>query len=244
MRLRFVTAAVIFGVLAAAGWWYWSRSAPEHRAARSSRELATRLLAQHLAGAGHFKKALVIANPFSRIGKLPKDMQAMEDAGVEGLRVGFGAKISMVMVFPELRPGVAENPRSAYIAPGTTTPLSYLVAPDAFDRLVQAHPDCDLVVSLIGLPAELSRVQCWERETPGFALLLPDLRIIGDRAALQRCLRRGKLVGFVMARPGAVQSLSGSAEDWQALAKERFVLVTPENFAANLQSWPQLVPSE
>ena len=235
-----ITATTVAGL-----WFAWLRPSASQRGALHSRELATRGLAEQLArtSAGH--RAIVISNPFTQQSDLPRQMRDMEEAGLRGLRVGFGDKIKIGSVsFPELKPEARENPRAVLIDPETTTPLSYLVADDAFDKLARLHPDCDLIVSLIGLPANLERVQCWQDQAgPKFALLLPDLRVIGDNSAIRQAMRSGKLAAFVLARPGAPENQPAADSTFGTEFAKRFVLVTSENVDQAMQAFPQLFPA-
>ncbi len=236
---------LVGGVLLAGGvgvaWW---RPPGPQREALQVRELATRGLAETLARnfAGH--RALVIANPYARQSGLPRAMRQMEAAGRRGLEQGFGAKLKpAVVALPELKPEAKENPRAVFIDPESTTPLSYLVAEDAFDKLARQHPDCDLIVSLIGLPANLQPVQCWQDPAgPKFALLLPDLRVIGNNAAIRQAMHRGKLAAFVLARPGAPETQLAAGAAFAAEFEKRFVLVTPDIVDQAMQMFPQLFP--
>jgi len=242
MRRRLILMLAVAGAVGL-GWLVLSRRPPEHGAALSARELAMRGLAEHLVQSSQGKRILVVANPFGPAGKLTREMRGMEEAGLRGLKVGLGAKIPFTVTWPELKPGVLENPRAVFIDPETTTPLSYLVMPDAFDKLAQQYADCDVIISLIGLPAELSRVRCWQDASgPKFALLLPDLRVIGNRAAIRTSLESGKLKAFVAARPGAAVKAAGGADDWHTEFQQQFVLVWHENFEAMLRDYPQLFP--
>jgi hypothetical protein len=236
----------VFGAIVVAGlaWLIQSHRTPEHNLALSARELATRGLGQQLAQSGQCKRVLVVANPFAPAGKLTREMRDMEEAGLRGLKAGLGDKVSVEVAWPELKPGVLENPRAVFIDPETTTPLSYLVAPDAFDKLAQQHTGCDIIVSLIGLPAELSRVRCWQDANgPKFALLLPDLRVVGDRATVRASLESRKLMAFVMAKPGVAVKVAAKAEDWHSEFDRQFVLITRENFEVLLRAYPQLFPT-
>jgi len=179
-------------VAAAFGAWFWLKPNP-HADALRVRELATRSLAEFLARTHPGKRALIVSNPFTQQTGTAKAILETEQAGVRGLREGFGPKVTVAaVVFPELKPEAWENPRDLLNDADTTTPLSYLVAPEAFDKLARQHPDCELIVSLIGLPVELSRCEVWNVPgPPRFALLLPDLRMVGDAAAVQQALRVG-----------------------------------------------------
>ena len=187
--------------------WHFTRN-DEQSAAFRSRRAAARTMAEYLARKFPGPRVVVISNPFTQFGASP-DTIKMEQAGIEGLREGFGKKATVKVVVPELKPAARSDPRSLLVDPTTPNPLSYLVIEDSFDKLAT---DCDVVVSLIGLPAALDRVQCWQKAgKPAFALLLPDLRIIGD---VRAPLKTGKLAAFAMLKPKT---------------KDEFLLVTPEN---------------
>jgi hypothetical protein len=205
--------------------WYFMRD-KEQAAAYRTRQTATRTLAEYLAKKFPDARVLVISNPFTPGSGTPSEVLKMEQAGIAGLRQGFGSKANLNVTFPELKPAARSNPRSYLTDPETPTPLSYLVAEDAFDKLAA---DSDVVVSLIGLPVALDKVQCWQKSgKPSFGLLLPDLRIIGGAAEVRKAVSSGKLAAFVMARPGGT--------------KDQFVLVTPENFDQMQKQYPKLLP--
>jgi len=238
---------LIAGIAAVIGcaWFAWLRPSAPQRDALQTREIATRGLAEHLARVFPGRRALVISNPFTQQSNLPREMRDMEDAGLRGLKQGFGDKVSLgAVAFPALKPEAKDNPRAVFIDPETTTPLSYLVADDAFNKLAQQYPDCDLIVSLIGLPTNLRSVQCWQNQDgPKFALLLPDLRVIGDRAAVRRSLESGKLVAFVLAKPSAAGTKQLSTGEFKTDFERLFLLVTRENAEASVRTFPQLFPA-
>ena len=172
---------------------------------------------------------------------MANEIVEMEKAGISGLQKAFGTE-SVRTDFPELRPEAQSDPRAVPIDSATTTPLSYLVAENAFDKLLAQHPDCEIIVSLIGLPVSLDRVRCWQPdERAKCALLLPDLGIVGDSAAVQKAVQSGKLVAFVLNKPGAPETNSASG-DFHAEFDERFLLVTAANIDEMLRKYPQLFP--
>src|SRR5688572_6597144 len=143
------------------GLWFFLKPDPQGNALHA-REVATRGLAEYLAKTQPGKRALVISNPFTQRPGTAKGIVQMEEAGIRGLRVGFADKVKMgAVVFPELKPGALENPRAQLTDAETTTPLSYLVATDGFDKLARQNTDCEIIVSVIGLPAELSECESW-----------------------------------------------------------------------------------
>jgi hypothetical protein len=210
--------------------------------AENVREVATRGLADYLARTQSGRRVLVFSNPFAREANTAPAIVKMEEAGIRGLQEGWKGKLAVAAIaLPELKAGARENPQAIVGDPETTTPLSYLVAPDAFDNQAKLHPGCDLVVSLIGLPAELDRCEIWTQQgPPAFALLLPDVGIIGGTDAVRRAVNSGKLVAFVLRRPGAPPDSEPATWDSRSEFQKRFVLVTRDNFEEVAKSNPEL----
>jgi hypothetical protein len=237
------TPGVFFLLLVAAGFttWLLLKSNP-HKNALRVREVATWGLAEHLARVQPGKRALIVSNPFTERSGTAKEIAETEQAGIRGLRAGFGTRIaSASVVFPELKPGALEDPRALLGEVETSTPLSYLMIADAFDKLARQHADCEIIVSLIGLPAEIQQGEVWN--TPGkpiFALLLPDLTMVGDFSAVQNAVKSGKLAAFVLPKPGAPQDDANLSSDLRLEFARRFVLVTAENVDQMMQTYPTL----
>src|SRR2546426_271671 len=197
-RVAWVGAA---GLVAALAFWLWPN--PEKTAQRSAldnRLLAMQMLGEWLARKFPGQRALVIGNPFTQKRGQRKEIYAFDAAAVGGLRKGLGQQIVLVAeAFPEVRSEFLQQPDSVQIDPKTTTPLSYLVAEKSFDALAQKHSDCGILVSLIGLPANLSAADFWRRANgPKLALLLPDLRVVGERAAIRSAFKAGKIAAAVL----------------------------------------------
>ncbi len=236
LSLPFVIVVVL-----AFGAWFFFKPDPHGNALRA-RALATRGLAEHLARTHPGKRALIVANPFIQQGATARAIVATEAAGIRGLREGFGSNVTVAAVaLPDLRPEARDNPRALLAGTETTTPLSYLVAPGAFDQLARQHPDCELIVSLIGLPADLSRCEVWHNPgPPQFALLLPDLRMVGDAAAVESALKSGKLAALVLLKPGAPGDDVAPGKDFSTEFEKRFLLVNDENAPQILRAYPGL----
>ncbi len=232
-----VTAVLI---LASAGIWYFLRDKPRDYAL-TARELATRRLGDHLAQKYPAQRALLISNPFTQNANTASDIVATEKAGVDGFKKGMGDKLVLEAVaFPELKPEARTNPRALFIDGETTTPLSFLVSDDAFDKLASQYSQASLFVSLIGLPAGVKQLRCWQEEKPKFALLLPDLRFVGSATAVKQSLQKGKIAAMVLLKPGAPSLHQGvSQTDFDRF----FILVTAENIEQTMRDHPQLFPA-
>ena len=127
------------------------------------------------------------------------------------------------------------------MAEGTTTPLSFMVAEGSFDKIANEHPGCEIIVSLIGLPADLEQLKIWEPTDPHcFAMLLPDLRIVGDLPAVRRAIEAKKIIAFVLNKHGAPPEQASFTGSWKTEFDRRFLLVTSENFDEMVRQYPQL----
>jgi hypothetical protein len=221
---------VIAGIiLLAGGIFLWLH----HRApAISEREYATQLLAEFLRAAVKPKSVLVIGNPFADQANHSTQVYQFEKAGISGLKSGFGARIPIKIAHPTVKPSVLADPTSVHIDTKSPTPLSFVIEPLAFDEILKANSDCDLAVSLIGLPVNLSAMEAWNKNgAPRFALLLPDWRIIGDASGIQNAFASGKLVGAVVVRPGTAELTD---------FKQRYLIINSNNIGQTLARSPQL----
>ncbi len=204
------------------------------------REIATRVLGEYLAT--HFAggKAVVLSNPFSTQPGQPREVYQYEKAGLQGLRKGLGTAVTLdQVVYPEIQPEFFRDRRAVPIDPATSTPLSYLVTKDALDNISRQHPQAQIMVSLIGLPVNVLQTQTWKRETK-FALLLPDLRMVGDQNSIRAAFHTGKIVAVVLNKPGAPPEDQPVAGDLKMAFDLRFLLVTSENVDQCLKAYPRL----
>ncbi len=194
------------------------------------RELAARELAAELQRAAHPKAVLLVSNPFSELPGRPAEIYQFQSAGEAGARRGLAAGTEMVIGFPKLRPEAIRDPGSVYIDPTSATPLSFLMEDGAFQDLMGRHPQCDGIISLVGLPVGVRRAAFWtEPGPPIFALLTPDFRMIGDAQAVRHTFRSGKLAAAVIPRPGAPGGGTRLGGDARAEFEKRFVVVTGRN---------------
>jgi hypothetical protein len=194
----------------------------------SEREAAVEALARHVAMEAKPSAVLVFSNPLVQAKGRSAENYELDQAGLRGLRRGFGEKIRLQQVFPALRPEAVQNPASVSVDPNSTTPLSFFVAEDAFQKAVEENPACTVAVSLIGLPVNLRAFPAWSKPgAPRFALLMPDWRMIGGRAEVLAAFNSGKLVAAIVQDPAGA-------------AGSQFQLVTRSNVGELIQAKPHL----
>jgi hypothetical protein len=192
-----LASALAFFVVAAMV--YLARSPSPKSAALDARQHLMEMLGASIAKLRPDCKVLALSNPFTKESGYRNEKRQYEQAGLRGLRKGLGGRSSVTAVFPEIRPEYFANPQSVIIPPDSRTPLSFLIRPGCVDRLAEAHPECRVIVSLIGLPADVDQLKIWDEKDPRcFALLLPDLRLLGPPASAVEAFRRGKILAVVV----------------------------------------------
>ena len=238
---RQLTFFLVFGLLIVAlAVWIYSGSGARGNAL-ADRILATKVLAEHLARSYPGQRALVIANPFTQKKGLPQEIYDYQKASVKGLEQGFGETIQLdSIVYPELRKEAQSDPSSVYVDPKTTTPLSYLVTENAFDALARSHPNCDVLVSLIGLPVQVSRTEIWRNPRLKLALLLPDWRMVGDPDEVRRSIKAGKIAVAIIKKPGSVNEGAPMESKDETAFANRYLLVTGQTVDDLMGKYPQL----
>ena len=146
-----------------------------------------------------------------------------------GLRTGF-EPVQVKVAFPKIKPEAERDPTSVFVPSNTTTVLSYLIADTAVDELIRENPDCDVLVSLIGLPANTFSAPYWLKPgAPRFALLLPDFTVLADPNAIRYAFKSGKIIAAVIAKQGAASSKNPMTADYKTEFDKRYILVTKDN---------------
>lgn len=208
------------------------------------RELAARRLAGEVVRLHPGVKALVVGNPFTQRPNPPAGIVEFEAAALAGVRAGLGSDERFAgIAYPELSPAAATDPAAVPMPADATTPLSFLTAAGAWDRLAQAHPASRVFISLIGLPADWASHRIAAADSPvSLALLLPDFRVLGPRDAVKSAFTSGKLLAVVLPRPGAPPESEPPLADAEAEFARRYVLLTAATFDEVVREFPQLVP--
>jgi hypothetical protein len=191
----FIWIAALLG-FAVVVYFLWPTSPKS--AALTAREHLLETLGAEIAKVRPQAKVLLFSNPFAEKAGVFNEKSQFERAGISGLRKGLGKGASVTVVFPTIRPEYIANPASVSIPSDTRTPLSFLIQPESFDRLAEAHPDCTVLVSLIGLPVGVNHLKVWnQKDSRGFALLMPDLGVIGAPNEMLAAFHRGKIIAAV-----------------------------------------------
>jgi hypothetical protein len=198
------------------------RSSSPKSAALSAREHLLQTLGAEIAKLRPQARVLLLSNPFAEKAGAFNEKTQFERAGIRGLRKGLGKGSSVTVVFPEIRPEYLTNPESISIPSDSRTPLSFVIQPASIDRLADAHPECNVIVSLIGLPVGVQELNIWSEKDPrAFALLMPDLRVVGPPNETLAAFQRGKLLAAVFEDPASAQPLIVTRTNIATILAER-----------------------
>ena len=226
-RKNIIAVVVAIAAALAAAWFAFSGA---NRAPLSEREVATRVLAEYVRKTANPHAALVISNPYTQKPGSPAEVYDFQKAGVAGLRKGFEPAVAVKVGFPKIKPEAERDPSTVYVPSNATTVLSYLISDTAVDDLMRENPECDVLVSLIGLPANTLSTAYWSKPgAPRFALLLADFSVLGDPNAVRYAFKSGKIIAAVIAKPGAGSPKTPMTADYKAEFDKRYILVTKEN---------------
>ncbi|QSH42486.1 hypothetical protein P0136_02510 [Lentisphaerota bacterium ZTH] len=168
------------------------------------------------------EKILVIAeNNF----KKDKRVQAL----VEELQNAAGSK-SVVKVDTV---SIGKNKTNAKNPPPEVVdmPLYELMTPADFDLVINKHSDCNVVISLIGLPRNASKLSLWrkgEKSRPKLILVGPN-----DMTGLDKAIERNMISAVVIMNPLAKFSEEAPPADPEKTFKLRYLLIDRKNLKAN-----------
>lgn len=99
--------------------------------------------------------------------------------------------------------------------------------PENLDAMIERHPDCDMIVSLISLPHNYKEMKFWK--TPDRArpkLVLADANI----AIMEELLKKGRVVAAVVRKPGQGYDVGEKLpKDPIELFNQRYILVDAKN---------------
>lgn len=146
----------------------------------------------------------IIANPFINKAGVPPDAVEYHRAVLRGLSAGLRRPIrEEEVVFPALRDGAWEQPERLLLGKSTRTPLSLLMTPDAFDRLVVEHPEARLFISVVGVPEKVAASAIWTNaRAPALALYLPDFSVVPEAKQWRAAFEQGRIVAAVIEQAG------------------------------------------
>lgn len=167
--------------------------------------------------------ALIIAAP---------DYKKSEDFKVllQGFQKGFNKKITIGAV--EGINIIADN------KPGTRPPPLWKVMQAVdFDNLINKHPECNIVITTIGLPEDLYRMDIWfkpDKTRPKLAVMNSYMFL------LRKAIEQGLITAATASVPGNKATMEYSPENIDKAFEARYILVTKENIETMIKKYRSL----
>ena len=162
-------------------------------------------------------KALLISTPWSLHSEKTKVM-------VEQLKKSLGdknVKTAAIIIHDD---GKRKNVR-----------LGDLINAKDFDALADQHPDCNIIITMVGLPDDKQKMKLWNNPNRHIAML--SISLINNSKAIFD----GKVVAAVALKPGSSQvKIPPDLKPEERFAL-RYILVTPQNIAELQKKYPLLI---
>ncbi len=109
-----------------------------------------------------------------------------------------------------------------------------------FDQLLEQYPQCQVIISFVGLPPDFKTMKFWElSDEKRPALVICD----GFLAELQKAIRRGYIDLMLSSNFKRFDYKKPIPEDDNEAFNQRFILISPENIDELRQKYPHLFRS-
>lgn len=120
-------------------------------------------------------------------------------------------------------------------------PLQEMMTAQSFNDLMTKYPDCNLVVSFIGLPNDVENMQVWTMDPEK----RPKLCLInGAYHNLKSAVQSGIVAAIVAVNPSAKFTDEAAPADVKAAFDKRYILITPENIEKIAQTYANMFQEE
>lgn len=150
---------------------------------------------------------------------------------IDGLKEGVGDKLEIVNIdYPKIPPPPKTDPNE----PDEMFMMEEMMKAEHFDKLFEKNRDCNLIISMIGLPYDVGEMQLWSmpKETrPQMALLFADVH------NLKNAIRAGYIIALSY-KPGVKFSEEDAPDDPQKAFDKRYIIITPKNVMELDEKYP------
>jgi len=187
------------------------------------------VLGEHIAKTRPGARALIIVDS--------KDNgSAIIKAGLEGLLKGLGDSVAASVDSPDFAPNNEQaSAENIKISPEKMIFLMKKSKAESFDNLISKYSDCNVIISLIGLPENPEAMALWQIEPenrPYIALLRSRVEKYRDAIML------GAINAAVTNKPG--EPPRNKAKNNLEAFENRYLLITPENLPEIETKYPEM----
>ncbi|MCF7853956.1 MAG: hypothetical protein K9N51_04090 [Candidatus Pacebacteria bacterium] len=165
-----------------------------------------------------------------------------ETARLRGLTEGLGPDITVVeIISPELPEEYKRMMEEMGGAEEAVPPPvgEMMMQASEYNRVLEPYLDqCDIIISLIGLPMDVENLSLWKMQDPPRLALYNTMQM----PSLQEAIKQGYIVAAVMYRLDPDMEDKAKPKSVKDFDK-RFLLVTPENIEELSGQYPDLFPT-
>ncbi|MCP3968205.1 MAG: hypothetical protein GY750_00765 [Lentisphaerae bacterium] len=148
---------------------------------------------------------------------------------VEELKSSLGPKVSVKVDTVKLpkKPKDKKNPPEMMM----DMPLYELMTPADFDVTIDKYPTCNVIISLIGLPRNASKLGLWRKSES----TRPKMILVGpaDMSGLGKAIERGLIAAVVVMNPDAKFTEEAPPADQKKTFDLRYLLIDKKNLKKN-----------
>ena len=120
----------------------------------------------------------------------------------------------------------------------TEAPKQYFITAQEFDQMLDAHPECNLVISLMGLPYDFQEMAFWTKSDGERQKLVV---INGNFYDLRKAFMANYIQVAVVHRPDIKYDVEGEIpDDYKAAFEKRFILITPKTVNQVADQFPNM----
>jgi hypothetical protein len=113
-------------------------------------------------------------------------------------------------------------------------PIEEIMTAADFDATISAHPDCSIIVSMIGLPYDKKKLKFWNNKNKHLAMMNANI------FDLKNFIREERVVAAISFKPGVRFTDDPAPKNLKKAFNERYVLITPENISEMEKKYPKL----
>lgn len=194
----------------------------ENRFYASQGYMTGKFIAKNIPGA----KVLLVEN--EDFGKSKREL-AFIDALKEGMGKDSVKAVALTILNPPKRPkGMPEDM--------PMMPMMEMTTSKDFDATLSANSDCNVVISVIGLPRDASKMKLWsmpEGKRPKLILIGGGM---GGSINLDTAIKKGMVSAVVTISPKAKFDDEGAPSAFEDAFKKRYILIDKSNLKENEKS--------
>ncbi|HRR28248.1 MAG TPA: hypothetical protein P5270_02710 [Victivallales bacterium] len=159
---------------------------------------------------------------------------------LDGLLAGLNEKIHILAIdspdfIPDIYQSTSDKTSSKKIPPERKIFYLQKAKAEHFDNLIYKYPECNLIISLIGLPSNPDEMHIWqieESKRPKIVLLRADAKKYAQAVYM-------KAIDALVTTKPMKEKVKSKEKNFEKAFDERFLLLTPENITEIAKKHPE-----